>query len=101
MSGPPGGTLTFVFTDVEGSTQLLRRLGDGYTEVLTRHDRIIRGACAENDGHEIDSQGDAHFLAFARAHDAIPPAAQVQRGLAAETWPAAAASGCASACTRA
>ena len=87
MSGPPGGTVTFLFTDIEGSTRLLRRLGDGYAEVLTRHDRVIRAACAENDGHEIDSQGDAYFLAFARAHDAVAAAAQVQRGLAAEAWP--------------
>ena len=87
MSGPPGGTVTFVFTDIEGSTRLLRRLGDGYAEVLARHDRVIRAACAEHRGHEIDAQGDAHFLVFAQAHDAVAAAAQLQRGLTAEAWP--------------
>jgi peptide/nickel transport system substrate-binding protein len=88
MSGLPGGTVTFLFTDIEGSTRLLRRLGDRYPDALSRHDRVIRAACCDNNGHEIDAQGDAHFLAFARAHDAIGAAAQVQRGLAAEAWPA-------------
>ena len=88
MSAPPGGTVTFLFTDIEGSTRLLRRLGDGYAEVLARHDRVIRAACAENHGHQIDAQGDAHFLVFAQARDAVAAAAQMQRGLAGEAWPA-------------
>src|SRR5512132_3014926 len=87
MSGLPSGTVTFLFTDIEGSTRLLRRLGDGYAEVLGRHDRLIRAACAGHAGREGNTQGDAFFVAFARARDAVAAAVQVQRALAAEPWP--------------
>jgi predicted ATPase/class 3 adenylate cyclase len=87
MSGLPSGTVTFLFTDIEGSTRLLRRLGDGYAEVLGRHDRLIRAACAGHAGREVNTQGDAFFVAFARARDAVAAAVQMQRAIAAEPWP--------------
>jgi class 3 adenylate cyclase len=87
MSGLPRGTVTFLFTDFEGSTRLLRQLGEGYAEVLGRHDRLVRDACAGHGGREVNTQGDAFFVAFARAGDAVAAAVQVQRALAAERWP--------------
>src|SRR3954470_10259940 len=87
MSGLPTGTVTFLFTDIEGSTRLLRRLGGRYAEVVGRHDRLVRAACAGRGGREVNTQGDAFFVAFGRARDAVAAAVQVQRGLAAESWP--------------
>jgi predicted ATPase/class 3 adenylate cyclase len=87
MSGLPGGTVTFLFTDIEGSTRLLRRLGERYAGVLERHDRLVRAACANHGGREVDTQGDAFFMAFARAGDAVAAAVAVQRALATERWP--------------
>ena len=66
MSSLPSGTVTFVFTDIEESTALLQRLGDGYAGVLAEHRRIVRDAFGGN-GVEIDTQGDAFFYAFPRA----------------------------------
>jgi class 3 adenylate cyclase len=83
----PGGTVTFMFTDVEDSTELLKRLGDGYRDVLTAHRRIIRDAFTARDGIEIDTQGDAFFFVFPRARDAIEAAVGAQRAHAAATWP--------------
>ena len=61
----PAGTVTFLFTDVEGSTRLLRELGaERYGEALAQHRRLIREACAAHDGVEVDTQGDAFFFAF-------------------------------------
>jgi predicted ATPase/class 3 adenylate cyclase len=87
MSGLPSGTVTFLFSDIEGSTRLLRRLGERYAEVLGRHDRLVRAACAGHGGREVSTQGDAFFVAFPRAGDAVAAAVQVQRALAAERWP--------------
>ena len=87
MSGLPSGTVTFLFTDIEGSTRLLRRLGERYAEVVGRHDRLVRAACVSHGGREISTQGDAFFVAFPRAADAVAAAVQVQRTLAAERWP--------------
>ena len=83
----PRGTVTFVFTDIEGSTALLKKLGDGYRDVLARHRQIVREAVAEADGVEIDTQGDAFFFVFARARDAVAAAVEVQRAHAAADWP--------------
>ena len=83
----PGGTVTFMFTDVEDSTELLKRLGDGYRDVLTSHRRIIRDAFTARDGIEIDTQGDAFFFAFPRARDAVTAAVEAQRAHATEAWP--------------
>jgi predicted ATPase/class 3 adenylate cyclase len=78
----PIGTVTFLFTDIEGSTKLLHELGDAYADVLAEHRRILRDAFAAHDGVEVDTQGDAFFVAFARATDAAAAAADAQRGLA-------------------
>jgi class 3 adenylate cyclase len=83
----PVGTVTFAFTDIEDSTELLKRLGDDYREVLTMHRRIIRDAFAVRDGIEIDTQGDAFFYVFARARDAVAAAVEAQRRHAEAPWP--------------
>jgi class 3 adenylate cyclase len=83
----PAGTVTFVFTDIEDSTELLKRLGDDYRGLLTDHRRIVRGAFAEHDGIEIDTQGDAFFFVFARARDAVDAAVEAQRAHATAAWP--------------
>jgi predicted ATPase/class 3 adenylate cyclase len=78
----PAGTVTFLFTDIEGSTRLLEQLGPEYEEVLAEHRRLIREAVASHDGVEVDTQGDAFLCAFGRASDAIAAAADAQRSLA-------------------
>jgi class 3 adenylate cyclase len=83
----PRGTVTFVFTDIEGSTDLLKRLGEEYSAVLSAHRRIVREAFGRSDGIEIDTQGDAFFFVFPRARDAVAAAVEVQRAHAAEPWP--------------
>jgi YVTN family beta-propeller protein len=83
----PIGTVTFLFTDIEGSTQLLKRLRDRYGEALEDHQRILREAFAEHGGHEIDTQGDSFFVAFRRAKDAVSAAITCQRRLAEHVWP--------------
>jgi peptide/nickel transport system substrate-binding protein len=84
----PVGTVTFLFTDIEGSTQLLKRLGgDRYGEALVDHQAILRAAFAEHGGHEIDTQGDSFFVAFRRAKDAVAAAITCQRRLAEHAWP--------------
>jgi class 3 adenylate cyclase len=82
-----GGTVTFVFTDIEGSTSLLERLGDRYSEALAEHRRIVRDAFGARGGQEIDTQGDAFFYAFERARDAVAAAVAAQRALASHSWP--------------
>ena len=84
----PAGTVTFAFTDIKDSTELLKRLGDDYRDVLTAHRRIVRDTFGARDGIEIDTQGDAFFFVFARARDAIQAAVEAQRAHAAATWPA-------------
>jgi YVTN family beta-propeller protein len=85
----PAGTVTFLFTDIEGSTQLLKQLGgESYGHALDGHRRILREAFAEHDGHEIDTQGDSFFVAFRRAKDAVATAIACQRRLAEHDWPA-------------
>ena len=83
----PIGTVTFLFTDIEGSTQLLKQLRDRYGEALADHQRILREAFAEHGGHEIDTQGDSFFVAFRRAKDAVSAAIASQRRLAEHVWP--------------
>jgi class 3 adenylate cyclase len=83
----PGGTVTFVFTDIEDSTELLKRLGNDYGDVLTGHRRIVRDTFTTRDGIEIDTQGDAFFFVFTRARDALDAAVDAQRAHAAATWP--------------
>ena len=83
----PSGTVTLLFTDVEGSTQLLQRLGDRYAAVLEEHRRLLRQAFETCHGCEVDTQGDAFFVAFGRAADAVVAATAAQRELAAHPWP--------------
>jgi class 3 adenylate cyclase len=83
----PAGTVTFVFSDVEGSTELLKRLGDDYATVIADHRRIVRETFGAHGGVEIDAQGDAFFFAFARARDAAEAAVEAQRAHEAHAWP--------------
>ena len=72
---PPSGTVTFLFTDVEGSTRLLHELGEeAYAGALAEHRRVVRSACAAEGGVEVDTQGDAFFFAFASALGAVAAA---------------------------
>ncbi len=79
MSVLPTGTVTFLFTDIEGSTRLLDELGAGYADVLADHHRIVRAAIEEHGGVEVDTQGDAFFVAFSRASDAVAAALRRRR----------------------
>jgi predicted ATPase/class 3 adenylate cyclase len=82
MGDLPTGTVTFLFTDIEGSTRLLNELGDGYGELLGQHHRILREVLARHDGVELGTEGDAFFVAFERVTDAVNAAAGMQRALA-------------------
>jgi YVTN family beta-propeller protein len=83
----PRGTVTFVFTDIEGSTALVKRLRDRYGDVVEQHQLLLRAAFSAHGGHEIDTQGDSFFFAFARARDAVIAVVEAQRALAAHDWP--------------
>jgi class 3 adenylate cyclase len=87
MTGLPSGTVTFVFSDIEGSTSLLKTLGDGYGDVLSTHRRLMRDCFGTRGGVEIDTQGDAFFFAFPRARDAVSSAVEAQRVHASHEWP--------------
>ena len=77
----PSGTVTFLFTDIEGSTKLLHDLGHAYAEALAEHRRVLREAFVRHGGVEVDTQGDAFFVAFARAKDALAAAHAAQQAL--------------------
>jgi class 3 adenylate cyclase len=83
----PSGTVTFLFTDIEGSTRLLQELGDDYATVVGDHRRILREAFGAGGGREVDTQGDAFFYSFPRARDAVAAAVAGQRALAGHAWP--------------
>jgi class 3 adenylate cyclase len=87
MAALPGGTVTFLFTDIEGSTRLLQELGDGYRDVVRDHRRLLREHLGEQGGAEVDTQGDAFFYSFPRARDAVAGAVATQRALSAHDWP--------------
>jgi class 3 adenylate cyclase len=87
VSSLPSGTVTFLFTDIEGSTALLRELGDGYADVLRQERGILREQLTAAGGREIDTQGDAFFFSFTRARDAVAGAVNAQRALAEHEWP--------------
>ncbi len=87
MADLPAGTVTFLFTDIEGSTDLLNRLRDRYATLLAEQRRILRAAFDNWDGQEVDTQGDAFFVSFPRARDAIEAAVEIQGALAEHSWP--------------
>ncbi len=87
MRDLPAGTVTLLFTDIEGSTRLLQRLGERYSEVLAECRHLLRGAFVDFHGYEVDTQGDAFFVVFARAAEAVSAAVTAQRALTAHTWP--------------
>jgi predicted ATPase/class 3 adenylate cyclase len=87
MAELPRGTVTFLFSDIEGSTRLLARLRGRYADVLGEHQRLLRAAFEEHDGREVHTEGDAFFVAFTRASDAIAAAVSAQRSLASRRWP--------------
>jgi predicted ATPase/class 3 adenylate cyclase len=87
MAELPSGTVTFLFSDVEGSTRLLTRLRGRYAEVLAEHQRLLRASFDEHDGREVHTEGDAFFVAFGRASDAIAAAVSAQRALESRRWP--------------
>jgi class 3 adenylate cyclase len=90
MTELPSGAVTFLFSDIEGSTRLVKALRDRYAQVLAEHRRLVRAAIAGQGGHEVDTQGDAFFVAFASAKQAVLCAVEVQRALADHQWPSGA-----------
>jgi predicted ATPase/class 3 adenylate cyclase/DNA-binding CsgD family transcriptional regulator len=88
LSELPSGAVTFLFSDIEGSTRLVKALRERYAQVLAEHRRLVRAAIAAHGGHEVDTQGDAFFAAFGAAKQAVLCALAVQRSLAAHDWPA-------------
>src|SRR5690348_6540020 len=90
MPTPPTGTVTLLFTDIEGSTRLLQQLGARYADVLAAHQQILRAACQHWKGYEVRTEGDSFFVAFGRAGDAVHAAVAAQQALAAYPWPAGA-----------
>jgi len=87
MSRLPTGTVTFLFTDIEGSTRLLQQLGDRYADVLATHHRLLRTAIQKAKGQVVDTQGDAVFAAFPRARDALLSAVAAQHAVQEQSWP--------------
>jgi len=83
----PRGSVTLLFTDIEGSTRLLEALGDAYAATLARHRDLILSACAQHGGVAVNREGDALFVAFERASDATAAALDAQRALLDERWP--------------
>jgi YVTN family beta-propeller protein len=87
MTELPRGTVTFLFTDIAGSTRVLKQLGERYAAALAEHHRILRKAVEEQGGREIDNQGDSFLFAFERANSALGAAVLAQRGLSEQRWP--------------
>jgi predicted ATPase/class 3 adenylate cyclase len=86
MTKLPTGTVTFLFTDIEGSTKLLHQLGEGYRQVQSDHQRLMREVIGAHNGHEMRTEGDSFFVVFPSATDAVACAAAAQRALAAHSW---------------
>ena len=91
MSGLPDGVVTFLFSDIEGSTRLVKVLREQYPLVLAEHRRLVRAAVAARGGHEVDTAGDGFFVVFGGAMQAVLCALEVQRALAGYRWPSGAA----------
>ena len=86
MPGLPTGTVTFLFTDIEGSTRLLQQLGDRYADVLAVHHRLLRSAIHESQGQVVEAQGDAVFAVFSWAREALLGAVAAQRTIQGQRW---------------
>src|SRR6266511_3919110 len=86
MAELPTGTVTFLFTDIEGSTRLLQELGGRYTAVRDEHAAIVRRAIAECGGVEVSTQGDSFFVAFHSPVGAVSAAVAAQQGLTTHDW---------------
>jgi class 3 adenylate cyclase len=87
MADMPSGAVTFLFTDIEGSTRLVKQLRERYGEVLQEHRRLLRAAFEAHGGYEVDTQGDSFFIAFSSARDALLAAVEGQLALVSHTWP--------------
>jgi class 3 adenylate cyclase len=87
VAGLPSGKITLLFSDIEGSTRLLRRLGPAYEALLGEHRSLLRGAFAEAGGAEVETRGDSFLVAFRSAHEAVNGAVAAQRALGAHSWP--------------
>ncbi len=85
--GLPSGTVTFLFTDIEGSTGIVRELGERYSDLLGHHHRLLREVWRRHRGVEVSTEGDAFFVAFANASDAVAATIDAQRALAHADWP--------------
>src|SRR6185437_10177123 len=83
----PSGLVTFMFTDIEGSTRLAQMLGAGYRPVLSEHRRLLRTTLAASDGSELLTEGDSFFVAFTHAAAAVDACLAAQRALASHEWP--------------
>jgi predicted ATPase/class 3 adenylate cyclase len=83
----PRGTVTFLFSDIEGSTRLIRRVGDNYSRLLADQRQLIRTCVGKWRGKEVDTQGDSFFSSFAKATDAIQAAVEIQRAMTEHPWP--------------
>src|SRR5262245_53408672 len=90
MAGLPIGTVTFLFTDIEGSTKLWEKYPEEARAALVRHDRIIEESVGKNDGEVVRprGEGDSRFAVFTRATDAVSAASALQKALYTEAWPA-------------
>ncbi len=86
MAQLPTGTLTFLFSDIEGSTRLLNELGSQFGPTLERHQSLVRDAVGRHNGIEIHTEGDSFFCVFHTAADALAAAVEIQRSMAAEEW---------------
>jgi class 3 adenylate cyclase len=87
MQNWPTGTVTMLFTDIAGSTHLLAQLGERYAQVLSECRQVLRTAFEQWNGNVVDTQGDAFFVVFARATDAVSAAVAAQRALASHAFP--------------
>jgi YVTN family beta-propeller protein len=87
MADLPSGAVTFLFTDIEGSTRLVKQLRERYGEVLHEHQRLLRASFEAHGGYEVDTQGDSFFVTFSSARDALLAAVEGQLALSSHSWP--------------